>query len=163
MADEIGSTAWVKPRIRRKAISLNPGIERYDPNTGDWDIWGVSKTASDIVDRMAEQRGILNGEMLCIIMDHQVLAEQLDAERKLAIEWLALENEKSSVAKNKPSANSHLRQSVRSKRKKSMPPSSDGIPFMITKEMRDQLEKLGYDAKDIHEMTPAQAHQILKG
>jgi hypothetical protein len=151
MVDTISSIEPVKPRIRRFAISYTPGVERFDPNTLEWVLREISQELADSVDRMAEQRGISNGEMLWIIFQHH--------EMKAAQEWLAHQKQEAASASRETPTRSHAGR--RWSETKTMSPPTEGIPFMITKAMKERLEKLGYAPKEIHEMAPAQAHHIL--
>jgi len=44
---------------------------------------------------------------------------------------------------------------------KSEPSTRGSVPFMITAAMKQQLRELGYTDVQIHEMRPAEAHQII--
>jgi hypothetical protein len=40
-------------------------------------------------------------------------------------------------------------------------PAQQGMPFAMTRLMREQLRSAGYSADAIHNMTPRQAHEAL--
>lgn len=159
-----------KPRIRRKAISYRPGIDRYDPNTGDWDIWGVPKRVSDKIDQWADKLGVPNGVIVEMLLERYALLRQVEAiDARFAQLWA---QNRATGAATRTSRSSRVGPKPRSRRQREAHPVAEhsaapatleqGTPFMITRAMKSRLADLGYSVEDIREMTPAQARQILQ-